>query len=139
MKIYGLTEEEFFQTRKDSPVLPCGTPRDFVCEVSDLIQKYFGKHIWAKLVLDNAKQGHSTIVIDDWRRPTELEYLKSQPNVNLLTVYLDKENHNKTSSSISSSYEGLINKEDCDFSFTYTSDYSNFEQLVSILSHELKK
>lgn len=134
----SLTYEEFAQDRKNESIFYNGfSARDFVCSYSDLIQQFYGPEVWAKTTYDSIEKG-STIVIDDWRRYTESDYLKNQEDVNILTLYLDREKDEISSiivpSSGSSHYEDIIKPDDCDIHFVYKSDYSNFNELLQLIT-----
>lgn len=114
--------------------------RELVCEYSDLLQKYLGKDIWAKLAIDTINyKDYSYFIIDDLRRPIELEHLRKQIGVeNILTVYLSKEGAATPMSADSSKgYEGLLNKEDFDINFTFNSDWSNTPDLLKAITERL--
>lgn len=114
--------------------------RDLVCEYSDLLQKYLGKDIWAKLANDTIDYMDAQyFIIDDLRRPIELEYLRKHVGVeNILTVYLSKEGAaTQMLSDSSKGYEGLLNKDDFDINFTFNADWSNTPDLLKTITERL--
>ena len=136
-----LSYEEFAQGKKNEPIFYGGlSPRDLVCAYSDLIQQFYGPNIWGKTTYSSITIG-STVVIDDWRRYIESDYLKNQEDVNVTTLYLDIEKTSDTVDNIpskgSAHYEGEIKPEDCDLYFKYKSDYSNFNELIQLITNHL--
>lgn len=121
--------------------------RDLVCSVSDMLQDYYGLDIWGQALYEDifayvtkhVKPEESyNIVIDDWRRPLESEYLINKNTFNVIKVYLDKEGKKSKASKGSSHYEGQIKPEDCDIVFTYTKNYSNFDELIGLIQNAIK-
>lgn len=138
-----LTSKEFAQDKKNDPIFYKGSsPRDFVCAYSDFIQEFYGPEIWSKTAYDYIEKG-TTVIFDDWRRYTESDFLENQEDINLLTIYLDIEKDVNASNQIpskgSSHYEGIINPEDCDIYFKYKSDYSNFNELIQLITNHVEK
>lgn len=114
--------------------------RDLICDYSDLIQKHFGKTYWATSMYDYVLDSDSEyILVDDLRRPIELEYLKHKyGEENILTVYLTKENKESVKlSETSSNYEGQLDPSTFDINFTFNSDWSNTDELISIIKSKL--
>lgn len=107
-----------------------------MCEYSDLIQKYYGNDVWAKVAFNSINRDVNSVIFDDWRRYVESDYLKNQ-NIKLITVYLNKTNHTIKPSIQSSHYENNIKQEDCDIVFNYNEDYSNFTTLVELIKNAL--
>ena len=143
-----INSHEFYQTKKDDKIFfNDRSPRDFVCAYSDLIQDFLGSEIRGQVTYNEAStkfnkcrqytdlQSYTTI-LDDWRRTIESDFLSRQPNVNLLTIYLDKETDEIVSkpSNGSSHYEGAIDPKTCDIYFKYKSDYSNFNELLQLIT-----
>ena len=136
--------DEFYQTKKDDKIFfNDKSPRDLVCAYSDLVQDFLGPEIWGQVSYNEANRHKElrsvatlTTALDDWRRTTEFDFLSRQSNVNLLTIYLDRETDEKAPkpSSGSSHYEGIIKPEDCDIHFVYKSDYSNFNELLQLIT-----
>lgn len=114
--------------------------RDLICDYSDLIQKHFGKTYWATSMYDYVLDSNSDyILVDDLRRPIELEYLKhNYGEENILTVFLTKENKESVQlSETSSNYEGQLDPSSFDINFTFNSDWSNTDELISIIKSKL--
>lgn len=114
--------------------------RDFLCDYSDVVQKHLGKECWGTSVINQIKLLNAEyIVIDDFRREIEKESLQNYyGKENIITVYLDKEDSQKTQmSSIASTYEGKVNPQECDITFTYKKDWSNSDQLLSLIKEKL--
>lgn len=140
-----LSKEEFYQTRKDDKILNGHSPRDLVCDLSDMVQKFYGEEVWAEIVHTdllqrvekNPSEAHN-IVIDDWRRLIESDYLHKQEKFNLVKVYLKKKGLKKKASKASASYEGQIKPEDCDIVFEFTEDYSNYDEVIELIKAKLK-
>ena len=115
------------------------TPRELVCDVSDLYSKCTHPNIWAMLAYNTIQKaqnaGYKIVIFDDWRRPLEYEYLKSFKDLDIETLYLSKEDieYTPTSDSVAS-FEGNITALDCDMAFEFTSDWSNTKDLITILS-----
>ena len=129
------SKQEFFQDKKDKKVLNNKTPREFFCDFSDLIQKYYTDQIWADIVhqvlTKNAeKEENYTVVIDDWRRHNESDYLINTNAYKILKVFLNKETSQKLQSKTASKFEGQIKPEDCDIVFTLKDDYSNYQEII---------
>lgn len=139
----NLSYTDFAQDRKNDPIYHDNlSPRDFTCAYSDMIQQFYGPSIWGKIAYRSLNKDATTI-IDDWRRYTESDYLKNQKDINVITLYLDIE---KTETSVdnvpsegSSHYEGMIKAEDCDLYFKYKSNYSNFNDLIQLITDHLNK
>ena len=135
------SKQEFFQDKKDKKILNNKTPRDFFCEFSDFIQKFYGDQIWADivhqvLIKNSEKDENYTVVIDDWRRHNESDYLINTNAYKVLKVFLNKETPNKLQSKATSKFEGQIKPEDCDLVFNLKNDYSNYEEIIeSIKNH----
>lgn len=111
-----------------------------------MVQEFYGNEIWADILKnDNLKTinlkkevpDNYTIIVDDWRRPTESDYLLNS-EFNIIKVYLSKEGVKQKPSKGSSHYEGLIKPEDCDIVFTYNEDYSNFEEIIGLIQNAIK-
>ena len=136
-----LSYEEFAQDRKNESIFYNGlSPRDFVCAYSDMIQQFYSPNIWSETTYSFITKG-STVVIDDWRRLIESDYLKNQKDINVITLYLDIEKTSTTTDNTpskgSAHYEGGIKPEDCDLYFKYKSDYSNFNELIQLITNHL--
>lgn len=78
------------------------------------------------------------IIIDDWRRYIESDYLKEQGDFKIIKVYLEKEGLKNNPSKGSAHYENNIKKEDCDIVFKYDKNYSNFEELIGLIQDAIK-
>ena len=119
--------------------------RNLLCEYSDLLQNHFGKDVWAKCIGNFIECVNSDyIIIDDLRRPIELNYLIDKfGKENVITIYLTKEDvldfKNQTSSlnESSNSYEGQLNPEEFDIQFTFTPNWSNSKDLINIIKLKL--
>lgn len=142
-----LSKEEFYQTKKDEKLLNGKSPRDLVCSLSDMVQEYYGTEVWGQVVYDevfqyvtkNVKEDETyTLIIDDWRRKVESDYLEKQGTFNVIKVYLEKEGLKSKASKGSSHYEGQITPEDCDIVFKYDKKYSNFEELIGLIKDVIK-
>lgn len=132
--------DEFSQTKKDENILNGKSPRDLTCLVSDLVQEVYGNNVWAERLYTSLNQTfHSTFIVDDWRRYIESDYLSSKEDLNIIKVYLTIEGLKpKDKSKVSSSYEFNIKPEDCDLHLTYKQDYSNFKDIVNVITNKLK-
>lgn len=137
---HKLSKEEFYQTLKDDKILNGKSPRDLVCSLSDMIQEYYGQEIWADVLYSDivSQKDVSNIVIDDWRRNIESDYLINKSEFNIIKVYLEKEGLKSKPSKGSSQYEGQILPESCDITFKYDKNYSNFEELIGLIQNALK-
>lgn len=114
--------------------------RELICDYSDLLQKYFGKTYWAAQATDFMKNTDSNVfVIDDLRRPIELDYLRKQFGAeNIITVYLTKEDAIKPELAGSSlAYEGLLDPNEFDIQFEFNSDWSNTTDLIKTITERL--
>lgn len=114
--------------------------RELICDYSDLLQKYFGKTYWASQTTDFMKNTDSKVfVIDDLRRPIELDYLRKQFGAeNIITVYLTKEDAIKPELAGSSlAYEGLLDPNEFDIQFEFNSDWSNTTDLIKTITERL--
>lgn len=78
------------------------------------------------------------IVIDDWRRNIESDYLNEKDDFKIIKIYLEKEGLKSTPSKGSAHYENNIKKEDCDIVFKYDKKYSNFEELIGLIENAIK-
>lgn len=112
-----------------------------------MLQEYYGKEIWAKIVHDDAKayiEKHVpkdqsyTIVIDDWRRLIESNYFESTGDFNVIKIFLEKDGLKVKPSKGSSQYEGNITPEDCNITFKYDKTYSNFEEIIGLIQNAIK-
>ena len=128
---------------KDKPIgrYPFGntSPRELVCDVSDLYTKVTNTEIWGRVayeyILQAEKDGFEIVVFDDWRRFSESDYLKQQEDLDITTLYLSKEGVEFVPSSGSvASFEGNISANDCDLAFEFTSNWDNTPELDSVLS-----
>ena len=128
---------------KDKPIggYPFGntSPRELVCDVSDLYTKATNTEIWGRVayeyILQAEKDGFEVVVFDDWRRFSESDYLKQQEDLDITTLHLSKEGVEFVPSSGSvASFEGNIKPLDCDLTFEFTNDWGNTHDLDSILS-----
>lgn len=79
------------------------------------------------------------ILVDDLRRPIELDYLKqSFGEENIVTVYLTKANKEEVKlSETSSNYEGQLDPSIFDIQFEFTSDWSNTNELIEQIKSKL--
>ena len=134
----NLTKDEFYQDKKDDKILNGKSPRDLVCDFSDLAQKFYGSDVWAEIIGQDAehksaKDSNYRLVVDDWRREIESDYFKDKPQFNIIKVYLDIADKKSKPSKTSLSYEGQIDPKSCHIHFTYDKNYSNFEQLIELI------
>lgn len=114
--------------------------RDLICDYSDLIQKHFGANYWATSMVDFVEDSeYDYILVDDLRRPIELDYLKQTVGVeNILTVYLTKTDKEVVSlSETSSNYEGKLDPSIFDIQFEFNSDWSNTNELIDLIKSKL--
>lgn len=114
--------------------------RDLLCDYSDLIQKHFGENYWATSMLDYALDSdYDYILVDDLRRPIELDYLKQTVGEeNILTVYLTKSDKEVVKlSETSSNYEGQLDSSIFDIQFEFNSDWSNTNELIDLIKSKL--
>ena len=114
--------------------------RDLICDYSDLIQKHFGANYWATSMMDYVLDSdYEYILVDDLRRPIELDYLKqSFGEENIVTVYLTKANKEEVKlSETSSNYEGQLDPSIFDIQFEFTSDWSNTNELIEQIKSKL--
>lgn len=114
--------------------------RELICDYSNVLQKHFGDNYWASLAEDFINDvDYEFIVIDDVRRPIELNYLRKQFGTeNVLTVYLTKEDAVKpvlTGSSLG--YEGQLDPNEYDIQFEFNSDWSNSKDLIKTITERL--
>lgn len=109
-----------------------------MCDFSDLIQAYYGKYIWASQVYNDIKD-NQIVIVDDWRRLTESDFLEMKEDVVVTTIYLSKPDKQVNPSEKSSSYEGNIHPGHCDIQFTYNSDYSNFEDVIGLIQNAIEQ
>lgn len=114
--------------------------RDLLCDYSDLIQKHFGENYWAICMTDYiADSDYDYIIIDDLRRPIELDFLKQAiGEENILTVYLTKADKGVAKlSQTSSNYEGQLDSSKFDIQFEFNSDWSNTNELIDIIKSKI--
>lgn len=128
---------------KDKPIggYPFGktSPRELVCDVSDLYTKVTNTDIWGRVayeyILQAEADGFEVVVFDDWRRYSESDFLKCQEDLDITTLQLTKKGIEFVASSGSvASFEGNIQPLDCDLTFEFTDDWSNTPELDMILS-----
>lgn len=138
--------EEFYQTVKDKKVLNGFTPRDLFCDLSELVQKFYGEEVWAQHLHDLLEHDSNKdtdkpycVVIDDWRRLIESNYFEEKQKFNLIKVYLQKEGYSaKKLKGSSGNYEGKISPSDCDIVFKFKEDYSNTPELIDAIKSFIK-
>ena len=118
--------------------------RDLVCDVSNTLQKHFGDDCWAKSLINRIDNSYEdVIIIDDIRRDIEINALISKyGKENILCVYLNKEDmntteNNKKLSTVASSFEGQVNPDTYDVTFTFNKDWSNTDQLITTIKDKL--
>lgn len=114
--------------------------RELICDYSDLLQKYFGVTYWASQTTSFINDADSKVfVIDDLRRPIELDYLRKQFGAeNVITVYLTKEDAVKPLlNGTSLAYEGLLDPNEFDIQFEFNSDWSNTTDLIKTITERL--
>lgn len=139
--------EEYKQTKKDINLsdIFSTSPRHQYCEGSNFITSLSSDGIWGQLADYNIQQakaaGYTTVIIDDWRRDLELNELKnSSENYNIITVYLDKDDVEVyKGSAATESFEGQINADNCLLNFTFTTDWSNSDEVVEVLKNYIKE
>lgn len=119
------------------------TPRLLVNEYSDLVQEFISPQVWANAaylsILDkvnnNKPYSCNVFIFDDFRREIEYDYLKEQlPSFNIITIYLDKEG---IKNQVSTSYEGQLKDFNFTYTFTFTEDYKNFDDLVDLVLKDI--
>lgn len=132
---------EYKQLKKDQPMsnIFSVSPRHQYCEGSNFITGLTSDLIWGKVATTNIKKaseyGHEVVIIDDWRRTLESDELATDPNNHIIKVYLDKDGVEVyQDSAITESFEGQLSPDNCDLSFKFTADWSNTEEIISILS-----
>ena len=78
-------------------------------------------------------------LVDDLRRPIELDYLKKTVGEeNILTVYLTKSGKEEVQlSETSSNYEGQLDPSTFDIQFEFNSDWSNTNELIDLIKSKL--
>ena len=111
-----------------------------ICDYSDLLQKYFGVTYWASQTTSFINDADLKVfVIDDLRRPIELDYLRKQFGAeNVITVYLTKEDAVKPLlNGTSLAYEGLLDPNEFDIQFEFNSDWSNTTDLIKTITERL--
>lgn len=114
--------------------------RDLICDYSDLIQKHFGATYWATSMVDYVLDSdYDYFLVDDLRRPIELDYLKQTVGEeNILTVYLTKSGKEEVQlSETSSNYEGQLDPSTFDIQFEFNSDWSNTNELIDLIKSKL--
>jgi hypothetical protein len=114
--------------------------RELICDYSDLLQIYFGETYWASLTEDFINNTDEEVyVIDDLRRPIELEYMKKHfGEENVITVYLTRQGAVKpTLSATALGYEGKLDPNEFDIQFEFTSDWSNTNDLIKSITERL--
>ena len=134
------TFDEYIQTKKDVAMEGIFTtsPRHQYCEGSEFISKLTSANIWGDLALyrltEMSKNYINTAIIDDWRRMIELNILKTNKDLNCVTVYLDKDGIEEyKGTEATESFEGQIKPEDCDYTFKFKSDWSNEDEIINLL------
>lgn len=119
--------------------------RDLICEFSFLMQKYYGNNIWGESAITRIEEAFSDIVIiDDLRRPAELEVLKNKFGSRLILVYLDKDKDEDTTKQVmeqlsdsAKKFENELSKAVADIQFTFNSDWSNLPDLFVLIKDKL--
>lgn len=133
---------EYSQTKKEQTLSDVfkTTPRHQYCDASLFLSSLTTDTVWGDLARYNISTldiGASTVVIDDWRRNIEYECLAS--HFNCTTIYLDKvdvEVYKGTAAT--ESFEGQIDRNDCDLQFVFNEDWSNTEDLLQQVKGLLK-
>lgn len=126
---------EYSQTKKELPLTDVfkTTPRHQYCDGSLFLTSLATDTVWGDLARHNINTldiGAETVIIDDWRRATELDCLT--PYFNCKTIYLDKVDvipYKGTTAT--ESFEGQINRDECDLQFVFNEDWSNTEDLIN--------
>lgn len=126
---------EYTQTKKEVSLTDTfkTTPRHQYCDASLFLSSLTTDTVWGDLArhtISNLDIGAKTIIIDDWRRNIEYECLAS--HFNCKTIYLDKvgvETYKGTAAT--ESFEGQIDREQCDLQFVFNEDWSNTEDLLN--------
>lgn len=118
--------------------------RDWLNVYSNAMQVTFGKTFpvvsWkARVDVLCKEQDVQCIVIDDWRRTVESNWIvETFGKDNVLTVYLSKPDViQPVFNTISQALEGQIDPEECDIVFDFEPEWSNLNQLVEMLKLNL--
>ena len=133
---------DYHTSTKDKPIggiFEDNTPRELVCDVSDLYSKFTNPNIWGMVAYENIcrakEEGFEYCIFDDWRRFKESKYLQDKQDLKVTTLYLSKSDIEFTPTSGSvASFEGNISANDCDLAFEFTSNWDNTPELDSVLS-----
>lgn len=128
-----LTQKEFYQDKKESKILNKHSPREFFCDFSFLLQKFYGDSVWGdtlcRQIIQWDKEDFS-LVIDDWRRWLEAEPILSLEGFNTVTVYINKEGGGKNLPGSAAQFEGQIKPESCDLVVNMNKDFSNYQEVL---------
>lgn len=114
------------------------TFREFLNNLSTRLAITYGQNIWAEKALTYIEKSDAELIlIDDFRREVEINYLINnldKKNYNIITVYLDKDS---VKNQVKTDYEGLL--EDYKFSivFNINNDYSNIDDLLKIIDSKI--
>lgn len=132
--------QDYCQGKKEIPLTDIfsSTPRHQYCDISLLLSNLTSDTIWGDLAAYRlfrfSALDVNTVIIDDWRRPVELQVLQQNKDLNIITIYLDKEDVVQyKGTEATEAFEGKISKEDCDISFTYAKDWSNSQELLDLI------
>ncbi len=136
-----VTYQEYIQDKKDIPLNNVfrTTPRHQYCEGSAFITSLSVPEVWGLVALNSIRQaeaeGIEYIIIDDWRRELEKDVIAQHPDINIVTLYLDKEDRPEAvnTTAATASFEGLIDPDKCDVQFTFEKDWSNAQDIENIL------
>lgn len=137
--------EEFRQTRKEDLLdhVFKTSPRDVYCTLSLYLSSITSDTVWGDLAavrIKNLGDDIETVIIDDWRRPIEMEVLRSVGSFNLIPVFLKKEGVVPyVGTEATEAFEGNIKPEDCLLTFTFKEDWSNSQELITILKSYIEE
>lgn len=139
-----VSEYEFKQSKKEVKLsdIFSVSPRHVYCKISDVVTEMTYPEIWADAMIEKIKHyqncGIKYLIIDDWRRYIESDKLIAS-GFDVTTIYINKEGIEPyKGTSETESYEGQINSEKCDLTITYTSGWSNSDELFNIVLNFVK-
>lgn len=147
ISVFPIDFNSFKQDLKDIPLLSSQlTPRDITVSISELVQDIYGPEIWAQLAYESCQTFNKIVnteifIFDDWRRPIENSYFETKEDINLIKVYISKQERRiiERLSDTSESYEGLIKSDQCDIVFEFNEDWSNSKELIELIKNKLRK
>lgn len=114
------------------------TFRQFLNNLSTRLAAAYGQILWAEKALTYIEKSKSELIlVDDFRREIEIDYLVNnlnKENYNIITVYLVKDS---VKNQVKTEYEGLLEDYKFDIVFNIDNDYSNMNDLLKIIDNKI--